>query len=166
MNINWTIKDAMSMQLAKKAIDLMSTAAKSKVPDNAIDIAKVIRKYLYAVLVYAVCIPGIFAVALSVYQFMFGRRDILNADVLAQVLPIGSMLLTLGIIGRNASFSAIPGFGRLSGLMTMIAAVFVLMYILDRLHIVAFVRLPVEVLLVVVVGALLMLRFAFGRLMA
>ncbi|MFZ4635539.1 MAG: hypothetical protein ACOYNO_15145, partial [Saprospiraceae bacterium] len=123
-------------------------------------------KYLYAVLVYAVCIPGIFAVALSVYQFMFGRRDILNADVLAQVLPIGSMLLTLGIIGRNVSFSAIPGFGRLSGLMMMIGAIFVLMYFLDRLHIVAFVRLPVEVLLVVVVGALLLLRFAFGRLMA
>lgn len=37
-------------------------------------------KYLYTVIVYAVCIPGIFALALGVYQFMFGRRDILNAD--------------------------------------------------------------------------------------
>ncbi len=118
-------------------------------------------KYLYSVLIYLVCVPGIFAASLAVYLFLFERGgSIFNVNLLTQVLPIVSMIATLGIIRRNAPFNYIPGFGRLSGLMTMIFAVFVLMFFLDRLHLVAWVNVPVQYLLVIVVGLLLVFRFA------
>lgn len=121
-------------------------------------------KYLYAALVYAVCIPGIFAVVLTMYQFMFGRRDIMNANVISQVMPMVSMGITLGVMRRYTPFSAIPGFGKLSGLMMLTASIFVVMYLMDRMHLVAFVRLPVEVLLAIVLGALILFRVALSRL--
>lgn len=118
-------------------------------------------KYLYATLIYLVCVPGIFAAALAVYLFLFERGgSILNVNLLTQVLPIVSMVVTLGIIRRNTPFEYIPGFGKLSSLMLMIASVFVLMYFLDRLHLVAWVNVPVLYLLLIVGGLLLAFRYA------
>ncbi|MCC7504087.1 MAG: hypothetical protein IT259_02250 [Saprospiraceae bacterium] len=123
-------------------------------------------KYLYTVLIYGVCIPGIFAVALSVYFFLFERGSIMNANVLIQVLPIVSMVLTLAIIRQNVSFDAVPGFEKISSLMLMIGAVFVLMYLLDRTHLIAFVNVPVQYLVLIVVGLLLAFRYGFRQLIA
>ena len=122
-------------------------------------------KHLYALLIYAVCIPGIFSVALSVYMFLFERGgSILNVNLLTQVVPVLSMLLTLSIIKRNVPFEYIPGLGKLSSLMTLIGAAFALMYLLDRTHIFAFVSIPVHYLLLTVLGLVLAFRFALGRM--
>lgn len=123
-------------------------------------------KYLYSTLIYLVCVPGIFAVALSVYFFLFERGNIMNANVLVQILPILSMVLTLAIIRRNASFEFIPGFGKLSSLMTMIGSVFVLMYLLDRIHLIAWVNVPVQYLLLIVAGLLIAFRYGFKSLVS
>lgn len=118
-------------------------------------------RYLYAVLIYLVCVPGIFAAALAVYLFLFEKGgSIFNVNLLTQVLPIVSMVLTLGLIRRNAPFEYIPGFDKLSSLMMMIASVFILMYFLDRLHLVAWVNVPVIYLLLIVGGLLLAFRLA------
>ncbi len=97
--------------------------------------------YLYAVLIYAVCIPGIFALTLNVYLFLFERRSIFQADIFAQILPIFSMIATLLIIRKNADFDYIPGFERISGLVMMITASIALMWFLDRTHIFAFISM-------------------------
>jgi hypothetical protein len=123
-------------------------------------------KYLYTALIYLVSVPGIFAVALSVYLFLFERGSIMNTNVLLQLLPILSMVLCLSIIRRNADFDQIPGFGKLSSLITMISAVFVLMYVLDRLHLVAWVHMPVQYFLLIVVGLILVFRFMLKRLIS
>ncbi|MBK9338254.1 MAG: hypothetical protein IPM98_17560 [Lewinellaceae bacterium] len=124
-------------------------------------------KYLYAFLVYAVCIPGIFSVALSVYLFLFEHHgSILNANLLTQVMPVISMILTLSLIRRAVPFERVPGFGKLSSLMMTIGAVFMLMYLLDRTHLVAFVRVPVQYLLLIVVGMLLVLRYGFRQMIS
>lgn len=124
-------------------------------------------RYLYSLLVYAVCIPGIFSITLSVYLFLFERGgSIMNLNLLTQVAPALSMILTLGIIRRNTPFESIPGFGKLSSLMMTIGAVFVLMYLLDRTHLIAFVRVPVQYLVLIVVGLLVVLRFGFKQLIA
>ncbi len=123
-------------------------------------------KYLYALLIYLACVPGIFAVALSVYLFLFERGSIMNANVFVQVLPILSMVLTLAIIRKNASFEMIPGFGRLSSLMTMIGSVFILMYLLDRLHIIAWVNVPVQYLILIVAGLLFAFRYGLKSLIS
>ena len=118
-------------------------------------------KYLYSALIYLVCVPGIFAAALAVYLFLFEKGgSIFNVNLLTQVLPIVSMVLTLGIIRRNAPFESIPGFSKLSSLMLMIASIFILMYFLDRLHLVAWVNVPVIYLILIVAGLLLAFRLA------
>jgi hypothetical protein len=123
-------------------------------------------KYLYAALIYAVCIPGIFALTLSVYLFMFERGSVMNVDVLLQALPILSMVLTLAIIRRAVDFDLVPGFGKISSLMMLIATVFILMYLADRTHLIAFVNVPVHYLALIVLGLVLLFRLAFKRLLA
>ncbi|MEQ1745430.1 MAG: hypothetical protein ABMA02_08395 [Saprospiraceae bacterium] len=124
-------------------------------------------KFLYSLILYAVCIPGIFSVALSVYLFLFEHGgSILNTNLLTQVIPVVSMVLTIGLVRQNADFEQIPGFGNLSSLMMTIGALFMLMYLLDRTHIIAFVRLPVQYLLLIVVGMLLVLRYGFRQMIS
>lgn len=123
-------------------------------------------RYIYAVLVFAVCIPGIFSLALSAFQFLFQyNRSILDANLLTQVVPVVSMFLTLSIVKRNIPFEYVPGLGKISSLMTLIAVSFALMYLLDRTRIVAFVNIPVQYLLIIVLVLVLVLRGASGRLM-
>jgi len=124
-------------------------------------------KYLYSVLVFLACVPGIFAAALAVYLFLFERgNSIFNVNLLTQVLPIVSMIATLAIVRRNAPFEHIPGFGKLSSLMLMIGAVFILMYFLNRLHLVAWVQVPVHYLLFIIGGLLLAFRFGLKALIS
>ena len=124
-------------------------------------------KYLYSALVYLACIPGIFAATLAIYLFLFEQGgSIYNINLLTQVLPIGSMIATLGIVRRNAPFEYIPGFGKLSDLIMMIASVFVLMYFLDRIHLVAWIYVPVQWLLLIVVGFLILFRFGLKRMLS
>ncbi|MBL7826526.1 MAG: hypothetical protein JNJ57_07850 [Saprospiraceae bacterium] len=124
-------------------------------------------KYLYSALVFLVCVPGVFAAALAVYLFIFERGgSIYNVNLLTQVLPIASMILTLGIIRRNTPFEYVPGFGKLSDLILMIASVFVLMFFIDRLHLVAWVYVPVQWLLAIVAGLLILFRFGLKRMLS
>jgi hypothetical protein len=122
-------------------------------------------KYLYSAIVYLVCVPGIFATALAVYLFLFEQGgSIFNLNLLTQVLPIGAMLATLAVVRRNVAFGYIPGFGKLTDLIMTIVTVFVLMYFLNRLHLVAWVYVPVQWLLLIVAGLLLIVRFGLKRL--
>ncbi len=123
-------------------------------------------KYLYSILIYAVCVPGIFAVTLSIYYFLFEKRSILDTDVYIQILPIVSMVLTLLIIRRNADFDYIPGFDKLSGLMMMIAATLGIMWFVDRTRIYAITYLRFEVVLLIFFALLLVIRFGWSRIFA
>lgn len=121
-------------------------------------------RYLYAVLVYAVCIPGIFAVTLNVYLFLFERQSIWEANLLLQFLPILSMILTLILIKSKISFDLIPGFGKIAGFLTLIAALIGIMWFFDRLRLIAFMYVPFSALLIGFVLTLLLIRFAWSKL--
>lgn len=122
-------------------------------------------KYLYSAIIYLVCVPGIFAAALAVYLFLFEQGgSIFNVNLLTQVLPVAAMLVTLGVVRRNVEFGYIPGFGRLTDLIMTIFTVFLLMYLLNRLHLVAWVYVPVQWLILIVIGLLLVVRFGLKRL--
>lgn len=99
-------------------------------------------KYLYSSLVYIICIPGIFAITLNVYMFLFERQSVFDMDIWTQILPIVSMILTLLLIRKNVSFDQVPGFGKIHGLMVMIGAILVLMWLIDRTHIIAISFIP------------------------
>lgn len=106
-------------------------------------------KYLYAFLIYFVSIPGIFAVAINIYFFLFQRGDIMQADVYMQILPILVLLVTILLIRRNVDLKQIPGFKTLSGLWLMMFASMTLMFLLDKTRIYVFSYLPFQYLLLV-----------------
>lgn len=92
-------------------------------------------KYLYAVLIYAACVPGIFALTLCIYSALFNVSGLLEVNILVYFLPLISMVSTVAIIRKKIAMADIPGFGRLWGLMMLIAATFITIFILQRTHI-------------------------------
>lgn len=111
-------------------------------------------KIIYSVLIYLVSIPGIISVSLFIYLFLFERISVWQVNLLVQVVPILSMITTLFVIQKNVDLAYIPGFGRLSGLLGMIFALFFLMYMSERFHWVTFTYMPAST---VIIGFLIVL---------
>lgn len=123
-------------------------------------------KYLYAFLIYFVSIPGIFAVALNIYFFLFQRGDVMQTDVFMQILPIVVLLLTIWLIRRNVDLNLIPGFKTLAGLWLMMFASMTLMFLLDRTHIIVFSYLPFQYLLLIFAVLFGVIYFGWRRFTA
>ena len=92
-------------------------------------------KYIYSVLVYLVCIPGLFASVLTGYELFFQRADLLNVNLAIYFLPIVSMVVTLIFIHKTVNFENVPGFDRISGLMVMIGCSFLIALVIDKTRI-------------------------------
>lgn len=120
--------------------------------------------YFFSFLIYACCIPGIFTIGLDIYLLIVEKRSILDFDLILQVLPIVSMLLTLFIISRTIDLDLIPGFGKLSGLLLVIACAIVSMWILDRIRIVFFARLPIQAVVGILLGIIALFGFGFRKI--
>lgn len=116
---------------------------------------------LYTLLVYLTCLPGIFAITLNIYLFLFEKQSIFNADVYTQVLPVVSMLITLWLIRRNVCFEDIPGFGRLGGLVFFILVLFAIMWILEKTHIFVISFMPFYYFIILLVILLVMARYGW-----
>lgn len=121
-------------------------------------------KYLYTALIYLVCVPGIFALTLGIYLFLFERRSIFELNLVLQVLPILSMVITLLTIRGAANLTALPGFDKLSGLIMMISATLIIMWLIDRTHIIVFSYLRFEVVVAILIGLLIIIRLGWSRL--
>jgi hypothetical protein len=91
-------------------------------------------KYLYSTLVYAACIPGSFGAVVVLYVLLFAKENLLDVNALVTFAPIAAMAVTLAIVGRNASLTALPGFGRLSGLLVVLGLTFAVLFALSRTH--------------------------------
>lgn len=117
--------------------------------------------YMYSALLYMVAIPGILAVALSAYIFLFQNGDIMQANLLLQVLPVASMLLTFAIVKNNVRIEALPGFDKLSSLVMMVAAAMALMWFIDKVRIVVFSYMPIQYLLLIFLGLLFAIRYGW-----
>jgi len=89
-------------------------------------------KFPYAGLVYAACIPGMLGATVTLYLILFVRQNLLDVNMLVTLLPVASMAATLFIAGRNVDFGPLPGFGRLSGLMTVLGLTFAVLFALSR----------------------------------
>lgn len=121
--------------------------------------------WLYAIIIYLVCIPGIFAVTLSIYFFLFEKRSIMDTELLLQVLPIAMMFIIVYIIRKNVDLKFIPGFEKLSSLMIIIAVLLSLMWIVDRTQLYAISFVPFYYVLIVLIGGIFAMRMAFRRIM-
>ena len=121
-------------------------------------------QYYYSTLIYLVAIPGIFSVTLNIYLFLFERRSIWESDIFTQILPIISMIATLLIIRRAINLDKLPGFGKLSGLIWMIAAVLLIMWFLEKTRIYVFSYMPIQYVFFILIGLILIFRFGWTRL--
>lgn len=123
-------------------------------------------KQLYCFLAFAAAIPGIFALILNVYLFLFEKQPIMDTNIYTQIIPILIMVVTFWLIKRNVPFELIPGFDRISGLIMIVMAVLSIMWLLDRLHIIAFTYLPFQYVLIFIVAAFVGVRFGVKKLFA
>lgn len=121
-------------------------------------------KYLYSVLIYLACIPGIFAVTLNAYLFLFERRPVMDTQVFTQIMPVVTMALTLYLIRKNVAFDRIPGFGKIAGLLMILTGLLVIMWLLEKLHIIAITIMPFYIVILIFLAVLLALVFGWRRI--
>ncbi len=122
--------------------------------------------YIYSTLIYMICVPGIFAVTLCVYTFFFERQSFLNLNIVVYFLPIISMILTLILIRKRVPLDRIPGFGKISGLMMVIAATFITMLLIQKTSIwVVFIG-SIGHLFIAFVVLFIVFRFGLSRLIS
>lgn len=122
-------------------------------------------KYIFSVLVYLVCIPGIFSVLLCIYSMFFEQQNLLEVNILVYFLPILSMVATLLIIRQKVDLISIPGFDKISGLVLVIAATFILVMLLQKTRIWIVVIASVWHLLAVIVVLLFVMKIGYDRLL-
>jgi hypothetical protein len=113
-------------------------------------------KYFFTGLVYLTIIPGVFALLTNVYLLVFGSGDVLGFNIYTQILPVVSMLLTLWLIRKSISFDLIPGFDKVIGFMGIVGVVFIILFILDRSHILFITRVPFQYGLLFMLGLILL----------
>ena len=115
--------------------------------------------YVYSVLVYLACIPGIFSSVLTGYTLFFSKENLLDASLAVYILPIASMIVTLILIHKNVAFDLIPGFDRLSGLMVTIGCSFVLALAIEKTRIWIFFGGSIEWLFLLAAGIFALLKW-------
>jgi hypothetical protein len=120
--------------------------------------------FLFTGLLYMVCTPAIFAITLSFYIFFFERKSILDMNMITQVLPVISMLVTIYIIKKFVNLQAIPGFNKLGNLFTILAMIIILLWILEKTHIWVVSFVPFHYFIILLIGLIVMLRLAWVRL--
>ncbi|MBK9982978.1 MAG: hypothetical protein IPP15_11245 [Saprospiraceae bacterium] len=121
-------------------------------------------KYLYSTLIYLVSLPGIFAVTLSIYFFLFERRSILDMNLFTQVLPVLSMAATVLIIRRQVNLDLIPGFDKISGLILILATLICLLWIIDKTQIYSITFMPFYVVILILLAGFFVVRMGLRKL--
>lgn len=123
-------------------------------------------KYLYTILVYFVCIPGIFALTLNAYMFLFERQPVMDTNLFTQVLPVLCMLITLWLIKKNVSLNDVPGFDKIGSLFFIITVLISMMWILEKTNIFIFTFMPFYQFILFFIGFLILIRLGWSKMMA
>lgn len=123
-------------------------------------VAKNSIKILYAVLIYAACIPGILALVLTLYSLFFIFQNLIKVNLMVYFMPIISMVATLVIIKKRVGdFQSIPGFKRLSGLMILIGGTFIILLIIQKTNIWIFFGGSILWIFIFGIGIFFLLKF-------
>lgn len=95
-------------------------------------------KYVYSLVIYATCIPGMLSAVLTGYTIFLSRENLMDQNVLVYLAPIVAMTVTLMLARKNVDFAQVPGFDRIWGLMTMIAMTFAIVLAISKTSIFLF----------------------------
>ena len=121
-------------------------------------------KYFYCGIVYLTCVPGIFAITLIIYQFLFERIPIEDINIYTEIIPLVSMALTLYLVKKNVDLDKVPGFGKLSALFIIILFLLAFMWILDRTRIIIFTGFPFYYVFIFLILAFILIRYLLKKL--
>ena len=118
----------------------------------------------YSSLIYLSVIPGVFALLLNLYHMLFEAKSIYDVNIMIQVLPIVSMFLTLYLIKQNVDFDQIPGFGKITSFVSIMAGLMVIFFILDKIRIIAFTYIPIIWVIIMLVLIYFGIRYGTKKL--
>ena len=121
-------------------------------------------KYVYSVLVYLACVPGMFSGVLTAYALFISHENLLDVSPLIYFLPIVSMIVTLVFIRKNVSFDEVPGFDRLSGLMVMVGCSFAVALAIQKTNIWIFFGGSIEKLFILAAGVFALIKWGMYML--
>jgi hypothetical protein len=94
------------------------------------------HKYVLSTIIYLSCIPGMFSATLTVYTLFILRENLLAVNSVIYFLPIISMIAVLMILrSRKINPDLLPGFGRIKGLMLILAGTFAITFLLLQMRI-------------------------------
>ena len=120
---------------------------------------------IQSLLIYMVSIPGMAAAVIVGYMIFFSRHDLLKVNVIVYFLPLVSMLGTLACIRKFVSFELLPGFDRLSGLMTLLAVTFFVLLSIYKTRIFIGFFSSIQSLILIGVFVFGLLKYSTGKLM-
>jgi len=123
------------------------------------------HKYVFAVLVYAACVPGIFSSVITAYTMLFTRKDLLGVNCLVYFLPIISMIVSIVIIRRAVDLDDVPGFDRLVGLCVLLAITFGVSLALLKLRVLVLFGGPLRSLVILAIFVFFLLKWAAHKLL-
>lgn len=115
--------------------------------------------FLYSCIIFLVCVPGIFALTLNIYFFLFEKQSIMEANLLIQALPLMMMFVIIYFVKKNVDLDYIPGFDKLYALMWIIGIVLSLMWVIDRTHLYAISFIPFSYVLILLATGIVLLRY-------
>ena len=88
----------------------------------------------------------------------------MDTNVYTQILPIVSMMATFILIRKQVDLDLVPGFDRLSGLVTILSVLIILMWIIDKTHMYSITFMPFYVVVLILVIGFLLVRMGLKRL--
>lgn len=118
----------------------------------------------YSILIYMSAIPGMVSATLIFYTMFIVKKNLLNVNLFIYFLPVVSMALVFFIISKKVKFDDLPGFGRLSGLMLMIALTSIVTLFLYRLRFFIGFFASIETLLIAGVVIFVLFKVSFARI--
>lgn len=118
-------------------------------------------RWVYAAVLYGVCVPGILAAVVFADNISKGR--LLQAGVFSQILPVLSMLVSFGLIRRQANPEDIPGFRQVTGFVLLLALTAVALFLLMRTRIWVVFGGGIGSLLILMAVLFLLMKWAFDR---
>jgi hypothetical protein len=122
-------------------------------------------RFTFSFFVYLVTIPGLLSSVMLAYHLIFLSSNILELDFFAYFLPIVSMVITLSLVHNAIPLAELPGFNRLSGLMMVIASLFVITLTLERSSFRFWIFTSGTSFLIFFALLALAVRFGWGRVM-
>jgi len=120
-------------------------------------------RYFYTILLYMICIPGMFVITLLAYTFLFEQTSIYGIDIITHVLPVISMIISIMVIRRQVELDSLPGFGKLTGLILMITVALIILWVLQKTRIILFTYLPFQYVILILAGLLLLFRIGLKK---